>query len=105
MVALRAEPPIKVMIAAGFLMRHQQRVKGGVSYTPEQIEAWIERLNTKGLMLLMSPTTVAAVREKMVRPPELVKFERFKETWEELDDNYRAEFVKTFVADIRELMP
>jgi hypothetical protein len=52
----------------------------------------------------MSHATIAAVREKMVMPPEVVRFERFKEAWEDLEDGHRAEFVKTFEADIRDLL-
>jgi ParB-like chromosome segregation protein Spo0J len=51
-----------------------------------------------------SPTTVGEVREKLLNPPELVKFREFKKTWEELPDNQRTEFVKEFKADIGEML-
>jgi ParB-like chromosome segregation protein Spo0J len=51
-----------------------------------------------------SPTTVGEVREKLLNPPELVKFREFKKTWEELPDNQRSEFVKEFKADIGEML-
>src|SRR5262245_4951694 len=52
----------------------------------------------------LSHSTVAAVRDRMQRSPELIKFERFKAIWEDLPDEQRAAFVKAFEPDIRELL-
>jgi hypothetical protein len=52
----------------------------------------------------LSHATVGSVRDKMLRSPEVVKFEKFKSTWEDLADEQRAAFVKEFAPDIRELL-
>jgi len=52
----------------------------------------------------MSHTTVGTVREKMIRPPERIKFQKFMDQWEDLEDGYRVEFAKTFRADLLELL-
>lgn len=51
-----------------------------------------------------SHSTVGAVREKLKNPPELVKFNAWKKTWDELPDDQRLAFVKDFSADIREML-
>jgi ParB-like chromosome segregation protein Spo0J len=51
-----------------------------------------------------SPTTVGEVRERLLNPPELVKFREFKKTWEQLPDNQRNDFVQEFKADICEML-
>jgi hypothetical protein len=53
---------------------------------------------------MSSHSTVAAVREKLVNPPELKRFRDFKSTWEDLPDEQREEFVKEFLPDLREIM-
>jgi ParB-like chromosome segregation protein Spo0J len=52
----------------------------------------------------LSHSTVASVREKMLRSPEMVKFEKFKAIWEDLPDDQRSAFVKEFAPDLRELL-
>src|SRR5262245_33949343 len=52
----------------------------------------------------LSHSTVASVRDRMLRSPEVVRFERFKSAWEDLPDDQRSAFVKEFEPDIRELL-
>jgi hypothetical protein len=52
----------------------------------------------------LSHSTVASVRDKMLHSPEITKFKKFKETWEDLPDDQRAAFVKEFEPDLRELL-
>jgi ParB-like chromosome segregation protein Spo0J len=52
----------------------------------------------------LSHTAVNAVKEKLKNPPELVKFNEWKKTWDELPDGQRVSFVKEFAADIREML-
>jgi hypothetical protein len=40
----------------------------------------------------------------MTNSPELVRFKKFKETWEDLPDDQRAAFVREFEPDLRELL-
>jgi ParB-like chromosome segregation protein Spo0J len=51
-----------------------------------------------------SHVTVGQVRERLLKPPELKKFEEFKKTFDELPDDQRLAFVKEFEADIREML-
>jgi ParB-like chromosome segregation protein Spo0J len=51
-----------------------------------------------------SHVTVGQVRERLLNPPELKKFEEFKTTFDELPDDQRRAFVKEFEADLRELL-
>jgi hypothetical protein len=53
---------------------------------------------------LSAHSTVAQVRERLLNPPELKKFQEFKRTWEDLPDEHREAFVKEFAVDIREIM-
>jgi ParB-like chromosome segregation protein Spo0J len=52
----------------------------------------------------LSHATVAAVRDRMTNSPDVVRFNKFKDTWEDLPDAQRAAFVKEFEPDIRELL-
>jgi hypothetical protein len=54
---------------------------------------------------LPSHATVGKVRDGMVNSPEVVRFRKFKETWEDLTDTDREAFVQQFAQDIRELLP
>jgi hypothetical protein len=53
---------------------------------------------------LPSHATVAKVRDGMINSPEVIRFRKFKDTWEGLPDVDRAAFVREFEMDIRELM-
>jgi hypothetical protein len=53
---------------------------------------------------LPSHATVGKVRDAMVNSPDIVKFKKFKDTWEGLPDDDRAAFVRQFEQDIRELL-
>jgi hypothetical protein len=53
---------------------------------------------------LPSHATVGKVRDAMVNSPDIVKFKKFKDTWEGLPDTDRAAFVRQFEQDIRELL-
>ena len=76
----------------------QDFIKRMIGKYPEASNRQIARI------CCLSHVTVAAVREKILRPPEVVKFEKFKEVWEELDDDHRAAFVKEFATDIKEML-
>jgi hypothetical protein len=52
----------------------------------------------------MSHVTVAKVRDEKANSPEVVKFKKFKDTWEGLPDYQRIEFVKEFAVDIRDML-
>jgi hypothetical protein len=54
---------------------------------------------------LPSHATVAKVRDAMVNSPDIVKYRKFKDTWESLADSDREAFVRQFEMDIRELLP
>jgi hypothetical protein len=51
-----------------------------------------------------SHSQVAAVRERMENPPERREFEKFRKTFDNLEDRFRVEFAKKFSADLRELL-
>jgi hypothetical protein len=51
-----------------------------------------------------SHVTVGQVRERLLNPPELKKFDEFKKTFDELPDEQRLAFVREFEADIREML-
>jgi ParB-like nuclease domain len=54
---------------------------------------------------ISSHSVVSSVREKMNAPtPEQKTFVEFCKTWDALPEHHRAEFVKTFGPDIRELL-
>jgi hypothetical protein len=54
---------------------------------------------------ITSHAGVGAVREKMLAPtPDQKEFTKFCKTWDELPEHRRAEFVKSFAPDIRELL-
>jgi hypothetical protein len=55
-------------------------------------------------MTQLSHATVGAVRDKLTNSPEVVRFNKFKDTWEDLPDAQRAAFVKEFEPDIIELL-
>ena len=54
---------------------------------------------------LPSHATVAKVRDGMVNSPDIVRYKKFKDTWESLADADRSAFVRQFEMDIRELLP
>ena len=54
---------------------------------------------------LPSHATVGKVRDAMVNSPDIVKYRKFKDTWEGLADADREAFVRQFEMDIRELLP
>jgi ParB-like chromosome segregation protein Spo0J len=51
----------------------------------------------------VSHTMVADERERITNPPELRKFQDFKNAWEGLSDEYRKAFVKEFNIDLSDL--
>jgi len=51
----------------------------------------------------VSHTMVADEREWLTNPPELRKFQDFKNAWEGLSDEYRKAFVKEFNIDLSDL--
>jgi hypothetical protein len=54
---------------------------------------------------ISSHASVGLVREKMLAPsPDQKKFTEFCKTWDALSEVRRAEFVKSFASDIRELL-
>jgi hypothetical protein len=54
---------------------------------------------------ITSHASVGVVREKMLAPsPDQKKFTDFCKTWDALSETRRAEFVKSFAAEIRELL-
>ena len=53
---------------------------------------------------LTSHSVVAAVRDRMLNPPERKQLTDFCKTWDALPDNHRVEFVREFAADIREIL-
>jgi hypothetical protein len=53
---------------------------------------------------LPSHATVGKVRDAMVNSPDIIRFRKFKDTWEGLADADRATFVRQFEQDIRELL-
>jgi hypothetical protein len=53
----------------------------------------------------ISHTTIGQVRERIKNPPERQKYEAFKKTWDQLPDDQREDFVKTFEVEIREMLP
>jgi len=54
-------------------------------------------------LLGVSHTMVADEKERLKNPPELKRFQDFKDTWESLSDEHRKAFVKEFRADLSDL--
>jgi ParB-like chromosome segregation protein Spo0J len=80
---------------------------------PAQIQAYIRKLvarypNESNRQIARicghSHVTVGKVIDKIKNPPERIKFEEFKKTFDEFPDEQRLEFVKEFAADIREML-